>query len=202
MTQTEINEILAQHKLWLDGTVGGERADLRGANLVDANLADANLVDAILDGANLRGADLSRANLVDANLVDAILDGADLRGADLRGANLRGADLSRANLVDAILDGANLDAPIVPDLDRKILDQLDSHPESFDMSRWHNSCGTAHCEAGWAVVMAGDAGRELEKKIGTANAGTLIFAKSCGYVPNFYASNDEALADLRARCGR
>jgi uncharacterized protein YjbI with pentapeptide repeats len=172
-------------------------ASLLGANLVYANLSGDNLLGAYLVDASLRGASLAAANLADANLY-----GANLLWANLRGADLSRANLADANLVDAILYGANLDAPIVPDLDRKILEQIESDPESFDMSSWHNSCGTAHCEAGWAVVMAGDAGRELEKEIGTANAGTLIFAKSCGYVPNFYASNDEALADLRARCGR
>jgi hypothetical protein len=66
ITNDELKVFLRKHKLWLNGEMGGERADLRGANL---------------RGADLRGADLRGADLY----------GADLRGADLRGANLRGA---------------------------------------------------------------------------------------------------------------
>ena len=64
MTQEEFNAILENHKKWLEEN-GGERANLKGANLCDADLRDANLCD---------------ADLRDANLCDA-----DLRDADLRG---------------------------------------------------------------------------------------------------------------------
>ena len=77
LTKEEI-EVLQRHAKWLENEEGGEKADLRGANLWDANLRDANLRDADLWGANLRDADLRGANLW---------------GADLRGANLWGADL-------------------------------------------------------------------------------------------------------------
>ena len=63
-----LNEILEKHLKWLNDENGGERADLRGANLYRADL---------------RGANLYRANL----------SGADLRGADLRGADLRGTKI-------------------------------------------------------------------------------------------------------------
>lgn len=94
MTKEQINKILASHKEWMKGT-GGERANLRGANLYRADLyrADlrgANLRDADLYGAYLYDADLCGADLRDANLCDADLRGADLRGADLYDANLRG----------------------------------------------------------------------------------------------------------------
>jgi hypothetical protein len=67
MTQTELDQILEAHKLWLAVDPAGIRADLSGADL---------------SGANLRGADLG---------------GADLSGADLSDANLSGANLSGAN---------------------------------------------------------------------------------------------------------
>lgn len=68
MDTKELADVLAKHKLWLDGDTNGVRADLSSANLIGANLSSADL----------RGADLRGANLY---------------GADLRGANLRGADL-------------------------------------------------------------------------------------------------------------
>ena len=104
-----IKDILEKHKKWLNAEDGGERADLRGANLCDADLCDAdlrgaNLCDADLRGANLRGANLRDANLRDADLRDADLRGANLCDADLRGANLRDANLRDANLCDAKAD--------------------------------------------------------------------------------------------------
>jgi hypothetical protein len=80
-----LQEILEQHKMWLEDKTKGKRADLSDANLFDANLRDANL----------RYADLRGANLSDANLSGVDLHGANLHGADLRYADL---DFSQLNL--------------------------------------------------------------------------------------------------------
>ena len=98
MTKDELNEILANHALWLQDDPAGARANLSWANLIGADLIGANL-----SWANLSWADLSKANLSEANL-----SGANLRGANLRGADLSGADLSKANLTEADLTEANL----------------------------------------------------------------------------------------------
>ena len=90
-TKEELAEILRKHKLWLANGVGGERANLCGADLRNADLS----------GAGLRGANLCNADLRYANL-----SGANLRGADLGGADLGGADLRNADLRDAVLSGA------------------------------------------------------------------------------------------------
>lgn len=87
MTQKELNEIIKDHKLWLNGK-GGKRANLRDANLQGANLRYANL-----RGAELRGADLQGANLQSAELQGADLRWANLQWADLRGAELRWAEI-------------------------------------------------------------------------------------------------------------
>jgi len=102
----DLNITLKNHELWLNGE-GGERADLRGANLRGAKLYRANLRGAKLYRANLYEAKLYRANLYEADLRGANLEGANLyeanlRGANLEGANLEGAKLYRANLTDAI----------------------------------------------------------------------------------------------------
>ncbi len=103
VTPDEIVEIIRLHGLWRRGEEGGERANLRGANLSDADLSDVNL-----SGANLSDANLSGVNLSGANLRDADLSGVNLRDADLLGANLRGVNLSDADFSDADLRGANL----------------------------------------------------------------------------------------------
>ena len=91
ISDTELKAIIYKHAKWARGEDGGERADLRGADLY---------------GADLRSADLRSANLCDADLRGADLRSADLRGADLRGADLYGADLRSADLCGADLRSA------------------------------------------------------------------------------------------------
>ena len=86
ISDTELKAIIYKHAKWARGEDGGERANLR-----DADLSGANLRNADLSGANLRGADLSGAHLRDANLHSADLSGAHLRDANLSDANLRDA---------------------------------------------------------------------------------------------------------------
>ena len=136
---------------------------------------------------------------------DSIRD-ADLSGADLRDADLSGADLSDANLSGANLHGANLTTilygiPVVPDLDARMLDAVGEHGEHLYMSKWH--CDSAHCRAGWATTLAGAVGEALERSHGPAMAGALIYLASTArqVVPNFFAGDDEALADIIA-CAR
>ncbi|CNI99512.1 pentapeptide repeat-containing protein [Yersinia frederiksenii] len=70
MNLTDLNKILAEHKIWIESyRENGSRADLRGANLRDANLRGANLCGADLCGADLCGANLRGANLPDRTYV-------------------------------------------------------------------------------------------------------------------------------------
>lgn len=113
ITDEELKDILDKHKKWLNNKEGGERADLRDADLSDVNLYDANLHNAILRGANLynvilRGADLSSADLRCAILQGTNLQFADLHDTLLQNANLQKADLQFANLSGANLSGADL----------------------------------------------------------------------------------------------
>ena len=127
MEAYELNEILDQHKLWLETNgMQGKRANLYCADLTDADLRGADLSDAFLGGAYLSGAYLSGASLVGAdlngaNLWRADLNGASLRYANLTGSNLEGASLTKANLTAAYLTGAylqyaNLSNAILPDI--------------------------------------------------------------------------------------
>jgi hypothetical protein len=126
----------------------------------------------------------------------AVLSGADLSGADLSGADLSGADLSGADLSGAV---GLPEAPTVPGIDAAILERVESGGGHLDMGAWH-TCDTTHCRAGWAIVLAGEAGRALEARLGPAVAGTLIYLASRPGVPppDFYRTTDAALADLRA----
>jgi uncharacterized protein YjbI with pentapeptide repeats len=105
-------EILENHRKWLRGE-GGERANLRKANLIGTNLRGFYLIGADLSGAILVNADLRETSLIGTTLKKTNLKGASLSGADLIGANLaqailREADLSKADLREANLNGAVL----------------------------------------------------------------------------------------------
>jgi hypothetical protein len=203
-------------------------ADLEGAYLGGANLWGANLEGAYLEGAYLRGANLEGANLGGANLEGANLGGANLEGANLRGANLEGANLECAYLGGADLGGAygvagkidppepyvrnapldraariarfrerNPDVPVIENLDAKILEAVTTTGH-LKMNAWH-TCETTHCRAGWAITLAGAAGRDLEAKHGSHFAGIKIYRASTGRVPNFFATDEDALVDIK-RC--
>jgi hypothetical protein len=81
-------------------------------------------------------------------------------------------------------------------LDAQILSRI-SFGGGLEMSEWHQ-CKTTHCRAGWAITI-NPAGAELERVFGPEWAGRLIYLKSTGRVPNFFASNNRALADIRKR---
>jgi hypothetical protein len=164
----------------------------------------ADLSDADLRGADLRGADLRGADLSDADLSDADLRGADLSDADLRGADLRDAVFSGAVLSDADLRGADLrDAvfsgvPVIPQIHQAVYAAA-SQPGALNMGSWH-SCETTHCRAGWVITLAGKAGRDLEWRMGPGAAAALIYVasdRSLQRIPNFFATNDDALADMQ-----
>ena len=163
----------------------------------DADLRGADLSGADLRGAVLRGAALSDAVLRDADLSDADLRGADLSGAVLRGAALSGADLRGAVLSGAVLRGAGV--PVIKDIHQTVYAAA-TQPGALDMGNWHNSCGTAHCRAGWVVTLAGDAGRAMEFCMGTPAAAAMIYLASDPKIekmPNFYTDNGTALADMK-----
>jgi hypothetical protein len=138
----------------------------------------------------------------------AVLSGADLSGAVLSDADLRGAVLRDADLRDAVLSGAVLSgAPKIENIHQKVYAAA-SAPKALDMGIWHDAayhegnCGTTHCRAGWVVALAGDEGRALEQKLqSTPAAASLIYLASDPSIerfPNFYSSNSEALADMKA----
>lgn len=106
--------------------------------------------------------------------------------------------------------------PVIPNLAQLILEQVEAKPETFDMGSWHGDetcdgpkvpsmgyrkCGTTHCVAGWAVVIAGAAGRKLELEVGddTEDAARLLFEASAlgENFPSFYGCERDALESLR-----
>jgi len=118
-------------------------------------------------------------------------------------AVVHGVSLTDANLTDANLAGAKFgDVPVIENIHQAVYNAA-SQTNALNMESWH--CGTTHCRAGWVVTLAGEAGVELENKIGTPAAAMAIylasdknrFTESGENPPNFYCENSEALADMK-----
>jgi uncharacterized protein YjbI with pentapeptide repeats len=128
-------------------------------------------------------------------LVEAVKNKTDLCGANLRDANLSGAYLGGAYLGGIVI-------PKIPNIDAAILASVEGDKACglLDMATWHQ-CETTHCRAGWAIHLAGKPGYALEKKFGPCVAGALIYMQSRPDkpVPDFHASNADAMADIK-RC--
>ena len=91
--------------------------------------------------------------------------------------------------------------PIIPNIHAKVLEAVKKTPDALDMSTWH-TCETTHCRAGWVVMLAGEAGKELENRTSTGFAAIQIYKASSPirvYPPRFYENNKVAMADI-IRC--
>jgi hypothetical protein len=88
----------------------------------------------------------------------------------------------------------------VPEIDAQILCAIGEAGQDLEMGNWHGKspCGTTHCRAGWAITLAGEAGRKLEQVFGPSTAGALIYALSRPDkpVPDFYADNFAAMESI------
>lgn len=100
----------------------------------------------------------------------------------------------------AEMSGAVLrECPVkIPDIHKAVFEAV-SAPGALDMGTWHQ-CETTHCRAGWVVTLAGDGGKALEWAMGTPAAAAMIYMTSdptLPKIPNFYDSNENALADMK-----
>jgi hypothetical protein len=104
------------------------------------------------------------------------------------------------NKADLKAVAGNLEIPTIPSIHQRVLEAV-TQPNSLAMDAWH-TCETTHCRAGWVVVLAGEAGKELEEKTSTAFAALQIYKKSSEISVSptqFYKNNEEAMADI-VRC--
>lgn len=132
---------------------------------------------------------------VTPDMLPSIKLGLAVRWARRNDANLSGADLRYAVLSGAVLSGA----PKIENIHQKVYAAA-SAPNALNMGDWH-TCDTTHCRAGWVTTLAGDEGKALEYRIGTAAAASLIYLASDPSIerfPSFYCGNDEAMADMKA----
>jgi len=121
---------------------------------------------------------------------------------DARDAACYAAVADRANdpysrMAQALVRCAELEP--LPGLDASILAAIELGG-SLDMRHWH-TCDTTHCLAGFAVTLH-PRGRALEEVFGSRLAGSAIYLVSTGAIPDFFASDEDALASIRKGAGR
>ncbi len=119
-------------------------------------------------------------------------------------------------------------APVIEDLDKKMLEVVQANLDNFDMSYWHHlgdelvgkvgragtyfelqqlqaliseptGCGTTHCIAGWTCVLAKQP--ELEQRFDAWWLAAAIYLKSTGSRPEFFGSDLDAFYELWGRAG-
>ena len=193
MSTIEIRSRYTGAVLWR-GEAISLRAAVEAAVAVGADLTDTDL----LAGANLTDADLARANLTDADLTDAYRSESSAKPETERRAEWEARRAQSRKARAEAFRSRNPNVPVVEKLDLRILKAIESGAVSLEMGTWH-SCETTHRRAGLSIHLAGDAGYALEKELGPERAGRAIYLASTGRAPDFFASNEAAMADIR-RC--
>ena len=100
--------------------------------------------------------------------------------------------MKNANL--SVYSGMNI--PRIENIHQKVYEAA-TYEGALKMHTWHSECGTAHCVAGWVIILAGAEGRELERITSTPFAAMAIYANSghtvkCGM---FYNLNEDAVIE-------
>lgn len=85
----------------------------------------------------------------------------------------------------------------LPDLHHRVHVAATAPGHRLNMDSWH-VCETTHCRAGWTTVIH-PLGMELEALVGPRLAASAIYVASGAEIPNWFADNQTALADIR-RC--
>jgi len=188
-------------------------ADLHDRRIADDDPSDAawraarDTLDLARDSDSDLDLDLARAVAIDravdsggdlAFAIDGALDRAvalDLDRDRDSGDEVELCDSDRDLALDLVAMLGDRLVP-VPSLDRCILGAIEAPGARLDMGAWH-SCATTHCRAGWAITLH-PLGAELESVFGARMAGAVIYLRSTGEVPDFYAGDADALASIRA----
>ena len=96
------------------------------------------------------------------------------------------------------LTGDQKGVPVLKNPYTAVRDAIKKEGCALNMKTWH-TCETTHCLGGWIVTLA--KATALEKTFDTEGAARLILRNSRpeAPLPNFYASDDAAMAFIEAR---
>lgn len=75
---------------------------------------------------------------------------------------------------------------------RRVLDAINDYPEGYDQSCWHSECGTTHCFAGWAQILAGK-----EPNARTARRDARVFLQLTSIEADYLFDPDRQLYEIQ-----
>jgi len=86
----------------------------------------------------------------------------------------------------------------IPELDANILAAIE-RGSTLEMDAYH-TCKTTHCRGGFAIMLHPQ-GRALEEVFGSRLVAAAIYLVSTGKIPDFFSSNEDAMASIRKGAG-
>src|SRR5690242_21965047 len=89
-----LEQILEQHRAWVEGEPGGVQATFHSSRLDYADLREANLRGALFQSTTILNAQLQRADLSGAVFIECDCRGSDLSEVDLTGSEFRSSSLA------------------------------------------------------------------------------------------------------------
>jgi hypothetical protein len=192
-----------------DGSIVRD-SSVSGASTVSRSIVSCSTVrdSSVSDGSTVRYSTVSDGSTVSGGSTvsdSTVRDGNTVRDGTVRYSTVSGYSIvSDGQIIvrNEVIDPTTL--PVIPQIDAAILAAIgDNPPRALNMSTWH-TCATTHCRAGWAITLAGEAGKALEQKYDSETAGALIYAASRPGVPipDFFASNEDAMASIKADAAR
>jgi hypothetical protein len=118
--------------------------------------------------------------------------------------DLRGGTVTDCTVTNCNVTGGTPQIPIITQIHQRVYHAAISEG-AFDMMTWGPEeytpeCETTRCRAGLVVHLAGQAGYALKSICGWQGAAWLIYKTSdptIERVPDFFASNDDAMADMK-----
>ncbi len=108
LDQDELDEIVAAHVNYLEGSMGGKRAILKNTDLSGLKLKDKDLRQASFTNCGMTGMDLSGTDFQEASLYACDLSYCNLKRTKFTRADMRGAKIEYAMLEEANLEKADL----------------------------------------------------------------------------------------------
>lgn len=174
-----------------------------GSRLDGTTLAELCARDVSVYGTHFR--ELVRAGIVVRGYrwLSLVLEGVSLSGVTPTELHDAGVGVLSAHVPDMHEDGVDVSrlrgARLrVAHLDTRMAAAVGERGQYLSMRQWHSDCGTAHCRAGWAVTLAGEAGRDAEIVYGTPRAAEAIYQASYPgrAIPDWYQVDYRALHDI------
>lgn len=202
LSLSDFTEAMRRHSLWIGGERGGERAFFKDVCVAGVDMVGFEVSGVSLHNVCLHCVTVTLASLTCMHLENVVMSSVAISAPFTEDASVGDANLRSVSMLNVTLSGKPL--PVVPNIDAAILALIEEDPACFNMDVWRSDCGTVLCRAGLAARLAGEAGEAMVQRFRHQAAGGLIYGGSRPGIPipDFFASNEDALKDIKACAAR